>query len=418
MTPRAPAAPDARNGSRASANRSAEPPANSPVRCAIYTRKSTEEGLDQDFNSLDAQREAAETFIASQRHEGWVAVAERYDDGGFTGANMDRPALGRLLADIEAGRVDTVIVYKVDRLSRSLMDFSRIIGLFDQHGVAFVSVTQQFNTSSSMGRLTLNILLSFAQFEREMISERTRDKMGAARRKGKYVGGLQVLGYDVDDQAKRFVVNEPEAAIVRELFAMYLRERRIIAVCTEANRRGWTTKSWVRRDGTRRPGQPFNKSRLYALLTNVLYTGKVRFRGELYAGEHAAIVDDATFARVEELLRHNGANGGTLVRNTHGVLLKGLLRCKGCGAAMVHSFTRRGDRMFRYYVCGPAQRSGYASCATRGVSAAEIERFVVERIREIGADPTLQDEALRQLLASTRERRPQLDAERIRLQTE
>ena len=181
------------------------------VRCAIYTRKSTDEGLDQDFNSLDAQRESAEAYIASQRHEGWLCIAERYDDGGFTGGNMERPALKRLFADIEAGDIDCVVVYKVDRLSRSLLDFARIMEIFDKHAVSFVSVTQQFNTTSSMGRLTLNILLSFAQFEREIISERTRDKMSAARKKGKWVGGMPVLGYDVDRKGGRLLVNDDEA---------------------------------------------------------------------------------------------------------------------------------------------------------------------------------------------------------------
>jgi site-specific DNA recombinase len=388
------------------------------VRCAIYTRKSTEEGLDQDFNSLDAQREAGESYIASQRHEGWIALPDRYDDGGFTGANMERPALTRLLADIAAGRIDTVIVYKVDRLSRSLMDFSRIIGRFDEFGVSFVSVTQQFNTSNSMGRLTLNILLSFAQFEREMIAERTRDKMSAARKRGKYIGGMQVLGYDLDEKTKRLVVNEPEAAIVRELFAMYLRERGVVAVCAEANRRGWTTKSWVTKSGARRPGQPFNKSRLYSLLTNVLFIGKVDFKGELYAGEHPAIVDDLTFERAQLLLKHNGRTGGVQVRNKYGALLKGVLRCKCCDAAMIHSHTKRRDRLYRYYVCVHAQKSGYADCQTKAIPALDIERFVVDRIRAIGSDPDLQDETLRQLVEARERRRPDLEGERLRLQQE
>ena len=407
-----------RNGAATANGRSREVLPAPRTRCAIYTRKSTEEGLDQDFNTLDAQREAAESYVASLRHEGWIALPEKYDDGGFTGANMERPALKRLLADIEAGSVDTVIVYKVDRLSRSLMDFARIIGLFDDHGVSFVSVTQQFNTSNSMGRLTLNILLSFAQFEREMISERTRDKMSAARRRGKYIGGMQFLGYDIDANAKRLVVNEPEAAIVRELFALYLRERAMISVCEEANRRGWTTKSWITKSGDRRAGQPFNKGRLYAVLTNVAYIGKVDFKGTIYDAEHPAIVDETTFERAQMLLRHNARTGGVQVRNKYGALLKGLLRCKSCDAAMIHSHTKRGDRLYRYYVCGNAQRSGYAACATKSISAFEIERFVVERIREIGADPALQGETLRQLMQAGEERKPNLEGERRRLQQE
>src|ERR1700720_917377 len=211
------------------------------IRCAIYTRKSTEVGLEQDFNSLDAQREAALAYIQSQRHEGWKCLPTRYDDGGFTGGNMDRPALKRLMADVEAGRIDCVIVYKVDRLSRSLLDFSRIMESFDKRGVSFVSVTQQFNTTASLGRLTLNILLSSAQFEREMIAERTRDKMSSARRKGKWVGRIPVLGYDVDPRGGRLIVNDPEAARVREIFGLYATSRSLAMMVAESERLKWTT---------------------------------------------------------------------------------------------------------------------------------------------------------------------------------
>src|SRR6202051_3198407 len=207
------------------------------VRCCIYTRKSTEEGLDQDFNSLHAQREAAEAYIVSQKHLGWILVPNHYDDGGFTRANLDRPALQQLLEDIDARRVDVIVVYKVDRLSRSLLDFARLVDRFDQHSVSFVSVTQQFNTTSSLGRLTLNILLSFAQFEREIIGERTRDKMSAARRKGKWVGGVPVLGYDVVPSGGRLIVNEAEAARVREIFGLYRKSRSIATMVAELVRR-------------------------------------------------------------------------------------------------------------------------------------------------------------------------------------
>ena len=230
-------------------------------RCGIYCRKSTEEGLDQDFSSLDAQREAAEAYIKSQAHEGWVRLPERYDDGGFTGGNMDRPALARLLADIEAGRIDAVIVYKVDRFSRSLLDFAKMMELFERHQVAFVSVTQQFNTATSMGRLILNVLLSFAQFEREIISERTRDKIAAARRKGKWSGGMPRLGYDVDPRLKKLIVNEEEAARVRAIFQLYLEHQALRPVVQELERRGWVNKRWVSRKGGPRGGRPFTKRR-------------------------------------------------------------------------------------------------------------------------------------------------------------
>jgi site-specific DNA recombinase len=218
------------------------PPVRPTVRCAIYTRKSTEEGLEQEFNSLDAQRESGEAYIKSQTHEGWECLPGHYDDGGFTGGNMDRPAVQRLLADIEAGRIDCVLVYKVDRLSRSLLDFAKMMETFDKYHVSFVSVTQQFNTSTSMGRLVLNVLLSFAQFEREIISERTRDKIAAARRKGKWAGGHPLLGYDIDLHGFKLVVNEDEAFRVRAIFDLYLEYQAMMPVIQELDRRGWLSK--------------------------------------------------------------------------------------------------------------------------------------------------------------------------------
>src|SRR4051794_1971002 len=234
----------------------------SRIRCAIYTRKSTEEGLEQDFNSLHAQREAAEAYIQSQRQAGWVALREQYDDGGYTGGNLERPGLQRLLDGVRAGSVDCVVVYKVDRLSRSLLDFSRLMAMFEQRGVSFVSVTQEFNTTSSMGRLTLNILLSFAQFEKEIISERTRDKLGAARRKGKWIGGIPILGYDVDVGGGRLVVNAAEAERVREIFAIAAAAESLQAAQQEIERRGWKTKEWTTRKGRKHAGRPFCKTAL------------------------------------------------------------------------------------------------------------------------------------------------------------
>ena len=243
----------------------AEPASARAIRCAVYTRKSTEEGLQQEFNSLDAQREAGEAFIAAQKHEGWQVVPEHFDDGGYTGGNMDRPAIQRLLAAVESRAVDCVVVYKVDRLSRSLMDFARIVEVFDRNGVSFVSVTQQFNTTTSLGRLTLNILLSFAQFEREIISERTRDKMSAARRKGKWIGGHPVLGYDIDPKGGRLVVNPEEAERVRTLFSLYLELGSLLPVLQEAQRRGLLTKRWTTEDGKVRGGQRINKGTLHGI---------------------------------------------------------------------------------------------------------------------------------------------------------
>src|SRR5579864_2796487 len=274
----------------------------STLRCAIYTRKSTEEGLNQDFNTLEAQREAAEAYIRSQLHAGWIVLAERYDDGGYTGANLERPALRRLLADIAAGRIDCVMVYKVDRLSRSLLDFARLMEVFERRQVSLVSVTQPLNTTSSLGRLTMNILLSFAEFERQMIADRTRDKMAAARRKGKWVGGTPVLGYDIAVSGGRLVVNPEEARRVQEIFALYLQHRSLEAVLDEMEVRQWTTKRWRTRDGQEHPGRPFTKARLERLLRNVVYLGQVAHQGEVYAGEQEAIVAQPVWEQVQARL--------------------------------------------------------------------------------------------------------------------
>jgi site-specific DNA recombinase len=250
------------------------------MRCAVYTRKSSEEGLAQEFNSLDAQRESGEAYILSQRHAGWTLLVDRYDDGGYTGANLERPGLRRLLADIEASKVDCVVIYKVDRLSRSLLDFARLMGTFEERGINLVSVTQQFNTTASLGRLTLNILLSFAQFERELIAERTRDKMSAARRKGKWVGGTPVLGYDIAPGGGRLIINKEESAHVRAIFALYVEHGHANPVLDVIQEQKWNTKSWIARNGRPHPGKPFTRADLMRLLTNIVYAGGVRSHGQ------------------------------------------------------------------------------------------------------------------------------------------
>lgn len=382
------------------------------VRCAIYTRKSTEEGLEQEFNSLDAQREAGEAFVASQRAEGWTCLPDRYDDGGFTGGNMDRPALRRLMADIEAGKIDCVVVYKVDRLSRSLLDFARMMETFDKTRVSFVSVTQQFNTATSMGRLVLNVLLSFAQFEREIISERTRDKIAATRRKGKWSGGLPVLGYDIDPQGYRLILNEEEAVQVRALFQLYLEYEALLPVVQELERRGWINKSWTTRAGRQRGGQPFTKTSLHRLLTNVVYAGKVRYKDEVHDGEHTALLDSDTFQRVQALLLRNGRTGGAPVRNQFGAVLKGLLCCVPCGCAMTPAHTTKGDRRYRYYTCVNAQKRGWQTCPSKSIPAAEIEAVVLQQIRCLGRDAVLLQETLAQAQKQEDARLVELDAER------
>jgi site-specific DNA recombinase len=382
------------------------------VRCAVYTRKSTEEGLEQEFNSLDAQREAGEAFVASQRAEGWNCLPDRYDGGGFTGGNMDRPALRRLLTDIEAGKIDCVVVYKVDRLSRSLLDFARMMETFDKARVSFVSVTQLFNTATSMGRLILNVLLSFAQFEREIISERTRDKMAATRRKGKWSGGLPVLGYDIDPQGYRLILNEEEAVQVRAIFQLYLQHEALLPVLQELEKRGWTNKRWTTRTGRQCGGRPFSKSSLHRLLTNPVYAGKVRYKDEIHDGEQPAIVDTETFQRVQALLLRNGRTGGAPVRNQFGAILKGLLRCVPCGCSMTPAHTTKGDRRYRYYTCVGAQKRGWGSCPSKSIPAGEIEAVVLEQIRCIGRDPALLYATLAQAQKQEDARMVELDAER------
>lgn len=374
------------------------------IRCAVYTRKSSEEGLEQEFNSLDAQREAGEAYVRSQAGEGWVCLPDRYDDGGFTGGNMERPALRRLLEDIEAGRVDCVVVYKVDRLSRSLLDFARMMGVFEKRAVSFVSVTQQFNTASSMGRLVLNVLLSFAQFEREIISERTRDKIAATRRKGKWAGGHPILGYDVNASTFKLEVNEAEAEQVRWIFAAYLERQGLIDTIRAIDARGWHNKKWTTRKGASTGGKRFNKASLYRLLTNPAYLGKVKYKSEVHEGEHVAIVDQKTWLAVQARIRANAASSGSHLRNKHHALLRGLLKCAPCRSAMGHTYSvRDGKTCYRYYTCHNAQSRGWHDCPSKSVPADEIERLVVEQIRSIGTNRQLLDSIVRQTVKGARQ---------------
>ena len=296
-----------------------------------------------------------------------------------------------MLAAIEAKRVNCVVVYKVDRLSRSLLDFARMMELFDRSGTSFVSVTQNFNTTDSMGRLTLNILLSFAQFEREIISERTRDKMCAARKKGKWIGGHLVLGYDIDASARRLVVNPGEAHQVRRIFDLYLDLGSMLPVLQELDRRGWVTKRWTTGSGQVRGGKPFTKSLLYGLLTNAIYTGRVNYKGTLYPGEHEGIIDRSTWERCEDLLDRNGRTNGGGAKNKYDALLRGLLFCEPCGVPMVHTYSSKGTKRYRYYVCYQAQQRGWKNCKTKSVSAPAMENVIRStRLAPAGSRPRSQ----------------------------
>jgi len=376
------------------------------VRCAIYTRTSTDEGLDSEFSSLDAQRESGENYTASQRYEGWTALPARYDDGGYSGATLDRPAIQRLLADIEAGKVDCIVVYKVDRLTRYLLDFAKLIEVFDRHQVSFVSVTQRIDTSTSMGRLMLNVLLSFAQFEREIIGERIRDKVAATKRRGRYCGGPPVLGYGVDRERKRLVVNPGEADLVRRIFQKFVRTGSTTALAQQLNAEGYTTKSWTTKKGLVRPGTPWHKGLVYRVLNNPLYVGEVSHKGTRYPGEHEAIVTQDLWDQAHAILEKNHRARGVQTRAQAPALLKGILRCAHCGCAMTPNFTRRRGKVYRYYLCVRAERGERGSCPVRCLSAGEIERTVVDQLRAVLRAPEILAQTCREARAQAGEAAP------------
>lgn len=380
------------------------------VRCAVYARTSSDERLRSDFNSLDAQQEACASYIASQKSRGWAAICTTYHDGGFSGKNTERPALKALLGDLIAGRIDVVVMYKLDRISRSLRDFLSLMELFQKHGASCVSVTQSFDTNTSMGRLMMNVLLSFAEFEREVIGERIRDKLAASRQRGRWTGGTPILGYDVDRSgaSPKLVVNADEAARVISIFNLYAESSGLIATVRELNRLGWTCKLWTTRDGRIRGGEPFNKSTLSHHLSNPLYIGKIRHKDNVYDGMHEAIVPAALFDRVQAQLRRNSQPA---IKVATGALLNGLLRCKACGRAMSHSFTCHGRVRHRYYRCLTALKRGRSACSTPSLAANEIERAVIDEIRVIGRDREL-------IRATARAAKQQVDQAIVRLQRE
>jgi site-specific DNA recombinase len=387
------------------------------VRAAVYTRKSTDEGLDSDFNSLDCQRQAAESYIASQKAEGWVCLPEHYDDGGFSGATTQRPALQRLLADMDAGAFDVLVVYRTDRLSRSILDFLRLLERVEKAGVAYVSVTESFSTGTPAGRLMMHLLLSFAQYEREVISERTRDKVHAARRRGRFTGSTPPMGYDLPPEGRWLVVNEVEAERVREIFDLYLRRGSLIPTTAELNRRGWTTKAWTSKKGRTCGGTQFCKTSLHSLLTNATVAGLVRFGGELYPGEHKAVVDPDLWKRVQERLKSNGnGDGWATKRSRCPALLAGILWCAPCGKPMGHTYTAKGSRRYRYYRCGNSDKTGAATCPSGSLPAAEIERYVVGELAAIGRDEAVVAETVAQARQLADAEIHRLEAERAALE--
>jgi site-specific DNA recombinase len=344
-------------------------------RCAVYTRKSSEEGLEMEFNSLDAQREACEAYIVSQRAEGWVQVDDRYDDGGVSGGTIERPALKRLLADVEAGRIDVVVVYKIDRLSRSMLDFLKLIEVFEAHKTTFVSVTQSFNTTDAAGRMHLNIMMTFAQFEREVIGERIRDKVAASRKKGMWMGGWAPFGYEVKD--RKLVVNAADAAIVRSIFKRFLVLKSATLLARELRQK----------DVRNRYGQAIDKGVLYKLLKNRTYIGDAVHKGTAYPGEHEAIIDRKLWDRVHAIIQESPRARGANSRARTPALLKGLI-FDATGVAMSPTHTRRKGRLYRYYISQRLIKAGEpAGAPSLRVPAGEIEEIVIGQFRRMVASP-------------------------------
>ncbi|MCL2000729.1 MAG: recombinase family protein [Planctomycetes bacterium] len=404
-----------------------------PVPCAIYTRKSHAEGLEMEFNSLDAQREAAEAYIASQRGEGLYVLPDRYDDGGYTGGNTERPALQRLLRDIGDGKVGAIVTYKVDRLSRSLLDFAKLIEVFERRHVSFISVTQQFNSATSMGRLTLNVLLFFAQFEREVIGERIRvllffaqferevigerirvllffaqferevigerirDKIAMARARGKNTGGVPPLGYDVVN--RKLAVNDAEAETVRHIFNRFAQLGSATKLARELAAGGIRTKAWTTVKGRVRTGRTINKFQIYRILQNRKYIGQICHGDKVYDGEHEPIIDRELWERVQAVFAGNRHERSNANRASTPAMLRGILKCGHCGGSMQATYTRKNGRAYRYYVCVQAAKMGYDACPVKSASAGDMEEAVAGQARALLRDPAMVAGAIRAIEA-------------------
>ena len=373
------------------------PPAVRKVRCAVYTRKSSEEGLDMDFNSLDAQRESCEAYITSQRAEGWTPVPDRYDDGGFSGGTLERPALKRLLADVKAGRIDVIVVYKIDRLSRSMLDFLNLVELFESYGVTFVSVTQSFNTKDAMGRMALNILVTFAQFERELIGERIRDKVAASRKRGKWMGGWTPLGYEVRD--RKLLVHEADADRVRAIFRRFVQLKSATRLAREL----------VAANERNRYGHLLDKGVLYKILHNRVYLGEAVHKGTSYPGEHQAIIDRKLWDQVHAILKESPRKRANNSRAQTPALLKGLLFGPD-GAAMSPTHTRKFGRLYRYYISQTAMKQGRSDCPVKLVPAAELERIIIDQVGLLLQTP----EVIVQTWRALRKQTPEISEAQVR----
>lgn len=364
------------------------------IRCAIYTRKSVEDGLEQEFNSLDAQREAGENYIASQKANGWICLPDRYDDGGFSGGNTHRPALQRLLADVQAGKIDIIVVYKIDRLSRSLLDFTELESVFEKHGVSFVSVTQEINTSTSAGRMMLNILMSFAQYEREIIGERIRDKIAASKKHGKHCGGSPVLGYESDPKTRKLSVIPNEAEIVRKIFSVYRGVGTLGETALRINRLGYRTKIHVSAKGIRHGGLEWDTGKIHKILCNPLYAGYVKHYTTLYEGEHEPIIERKEWEHVQTLMKEH--NNGTSVRISRSEMtpLCGIVFCGHCRCVLTPTYTKKNGKRYTYFFCQKHSRNPEHHCPLRRLPSGELEDMILTLLSGVLQSPALIKETL------------------------
>jgi len=363
----------------------------------IYTRKSTSVGSDKEANSLTAQRASAESFIKSQKHLGWYDRGEKLDEDNVSGATLNRPMLNRVKQLIREGKVKVVLINRLDRISRSLSQFLELMEFFEEYGVALVSVTQNFNTGDSMGRLMIQVIMSFAEFERELIRERVTERMHAARKMGRFIGGRPVLGYNIKPEGRELEIDELEAIRVHAIFALYLELRSVKATAQELKRRDWHNKKWVTREGKVSGGNPFSLNGLHHLLTNPIYIGKVTLHGTIYEGKHDALMDPELFQQVQTMLSKNSVTDGARNRNRNSALLKGLLYCTACNSLFEYTYTKKKNRMYRYYTCSHKRREGANTCPSPSLPAGEIEELVVSQILSVGTDPKLQNMVYSQL---------------------
>ena len=386
--------------------------------CAVYTRKSTDENLGGDFTSLDSQREYCEAFIKSREGEGWRVFPVEYNDPGYSGGNMDRPGLKRLLADARQGRFQAVVTYKYDRLSRNTKDFLHVLDIFDRHGITYVSVTQPIDTGSSVGRLMRSILMDFAQFERELIGERTRDKRAAMAKKGKWPGGHPVLGFDFERESKKLMTNPEEAKQARFLFETYLSTKSLSQTARVANKQGVRMKVWTSLEGQRKGGRRFNKANLDYLLRNPVYVGKIRHYDNEYDGQHEGIIPEELFRRVQRQLSANGEKNKSPNQDKHNFLLRGLTRCAGCGQAMSPNFAYSKGRKYFYYKCMSVTKLDKSACPTKSVPAREMEKIVLDRLGFLGKSRELMDRIVARATEQTSAELPAKNQEKVRLVAE